>query len=429
MHLSIVGSGYVGTTAAACLAAAGHQVTAIDVDQAVVDAINDGEAPIHEPGLADLVATHGGDRLTATTDHSAIRDTKVTLVAVPTPSTPDGSIDTSILEAALTDVGSALESTVESHVVAIKSTVVPSVIEETVRPLLADSGATLGEDLHVATNPEFLREGSAVSDFQDPDKIVIGADSAFAADRIAALYEPIIETADPAVIRTEPHTAMMIKYANNAFLASKVSLINDIGNICKEHEIDAYTIADALGQDHRISEHFLRSGLGWGGSCFGKDVAAISAAAREHDYEPAMLDAAVEVNDHQPTRMLELMDRHTDVAGDRVAVLGLSFKPGTDDIRDTRAVPVIEGLRARDASIAAYDPAAIENMRERFPDLEYTADPEAALEDSVAALIVTDWEEIAALDGAFDRMRTPVVIDGRRAIDRRDGIVYEGLTW
>jgi UDPglucose 6-dehydrogenase len=221
----------------------------------------------------------------------------------------------------------------------------------------------------------------------------------------------------------------MIKYANNAFLASKVSLINDLGNVCKELGVDTYEVADAIGLDDRIGAKFLRSGLGFGGSCFPKDVKAIINAARERGYDPAMLEAAIEINDRQPGRLLGLMDRHVDVAGERVAVLGLAFKPGTDDIRNARAIPVIEGLRERGAEVAAYDPVASEHMREQFPGIEYADSPEGALEGSVAALVVTEWEEIAGLDSEFDAMETPVVIDGRRAIDRREGIVYEGVTW
>jgi Predicted UDP-glucose 6-dehydrogenase len=221
----------------------------------------------------------------------------------------------------------------------------------------------------------------------------------------------------------------MIKYANNGFLAAKISLINDIGNVCKEFGIDAYEVADAIGLDDRISAEFLRSGVGWGGSCFPKDTAAIRAAAREQGYEPRMLDAATAVNDRQPERLLALMDAHVDVAGERVAVLGLAFKPGTDDIRNSRAIPVVEGLRERDAEVVAYDPVATAPMRERFPDVRYESSPRAALDGAVAALVVTDWPEITALDDEFDAMATPVVVDGRRAIDRRDGLVYEGLTW
>ncbi|MFW6018203.1 MAG: UDP binding domain-containing protein, partial [Halapricum sp.] len=202
-----------------------------------------------------------------------------------------------------------------------------------------------------------------------------------------------------------------------------------IGNICKEYGVDAYEVADAIALDHRIDEHFLRSGVGWGGSCFPKDVNAIRAAARERDYDPVLLDAAVEVNDHQPERMLELLEEHTDVAGKRVAVLGLAFKPGTDDIRYTRAVPIIEGLRDRDAEVVAYDPVATDNMRETYPDLSYADSAAEALDGASAAMVVTDWDEFAALDDEFDTMEDPVVIDGRRVIERRDGLAYEGLTW
>jgi len=221
----------------------------------------------------------------------------------------------------------------------------------------------------------------------------------------------------------------MIKYANNAFLAMKISLINELGNVCKEFDIDAYEVADAIGMDDRVGEQFLRSGVGWGGSCFPKDVAAITAAAREAGYDPAVLSAAVEVNDRQPERLLDLLDRHVDVEGERVAVLGLAFKPGTDDTRNSRAIPVIEGLQDRGADVVGYDPVATENMRERFPDIEYADSAAAALKGATGALVVTDWDEFAALDEAFDAMAEPVVADGRRIVERREGIVYEGLTW
>jgi UDPglucose 6-dehydrogenase len=188
-------------------------------------------------------------------------------------------------------------------------------------------------------------------------------------------------------------------------------------------------VADAIALDDRIGEQFLRSGVGWGGSCFEKDTAAIRAASREQGYTPAMIDAAAAVNEGQPGRLLSLLDSHVDVTGKRVAVLGLSFKPGTDDIRNSRAIPVIKGLQERGAEVVAYDPVAIDNMRELFPDIEYAETAAATLADAEAALVVTGWEEITALDEEFDAMATPVVIDGRRAIDRREGIVYEGLTW
>lgn len=435
MHVSVVGSGYVGTTLAACLAELGHDVVNVDIDEGIVGTINDGEAPIHEEGLPELVAAHAGPdgdgRLRATTDYDAVLDTEVTFLCLPTPSREDGSIDLSIMEVAAESLGDTLAEKDGRHTVVVKSTVVPGSTEDEIAPIVArESGKRVGEDLGVGMNPEFLREGTAVADFMDPDKVVLGADDPATLETMRALFAPLVERAgDPPVVETNTRTAEMVKYANNAFLASKISLMNDIGNICKEYDVDAYEIADAIGLDSRIGRAFLDSGLGWGGSCFPKDVAAIVAAARDADYDAPLLSAAIEVNDRQPRRFLSLLDRHTDVAGRRVAVLGLSFKPGTDDIRETRAVPVVEGLQARGADVVATDPVAVENMRERFPDVEYVSTPEEALDDAEACLVLTAWPEYADLDEEFDAMATPLVLDGRHCIDRRDGIIYEGLTW
>ena len=435
MNVSIVGSGYVGTTVAACLADLEHEVVTIDIDEDIVDAVNGGESPIHEPGLDELVAEHGGGRLQASTDYEEILDTELTMLALPTPSNDDGSIDLQFMEAGAASIGEALagaeNATAEPHLVVTKSTVVPNTTENRLAPRIADAGLERGTDFLVASNPEFQREGTAVADFLNPDKLVFGTDDGRATDLLHDLYAPLREAADGdvPVVETGIAEAEMIKYANNTFLATKVSLINDIGNICKEFGVDAYEVADAIGLDDRIGEQFLRSGVGWGGSCFPKDTDAIIAAAREQGYDPAVLSAAVELNDAQPERLLSLLDNHVDVSGKRVAVLGLAFKPGTDDIRNTRAVPVIEGLQERGADIVAYDPVATENMRERYPDIEYADSAAAALEGTSGAVVVTDWDEFAALNGEFDEMVDPVVVDGRRIIERRDGITYEGLTW
>jgi UDPglucose 6-dehydrogenase len=430
MHVSIIGSGYVGTTVAACLADLGHDVKAIDVDEDVVATINDGRSPITEPDLEPLLAEYAGERLHATTDYGAVRDTELTFLALPTPSNSDGSIDTSIIEAGAESLGDALATKSATHTVVVKSTVIPGSTEDLLGPLLQEaSGMALGTDLAVAANPEFQREGSAVRDFLEPDKIVIGTTHDQAARALESLYEPLQERHQTPVVQTGPREAEMIKYANNAFLASKVSLINDLGNICKELRVDAYEVAEAIGLDDRIGAKFLRSGLGFGGSCFPKDTNALIAAAEEHDYDPAMLEAVLAVNDCQPQRLLALMDQHVDVADERVAVLGLAFKPGTDDVRNARAVPVIMGLLERGAEVLAYDPVAADAMREQFPSITYADSAGTALDGAVAALIVTEWEEIRDLDSEFDRMATPVVVDGRHAIERREGLVYEGLTW
>jgi UDPglucose 6-dehydrogenase len=428
MQINVVGSGYVGTTLASCLADLGHDVTAIDIDESVVETLNEGDAPLHEPGLDDLVAEHAGERLRATTSYNGVADADVTFLAVQTPSREDGSIDVAPLAAAAEMTGEALSDARDDHLVVVKSTITPSSVDE-IRSAVADDAGEATDRVEVATNPEFLREGTAVEDFLQPHKVVLGTDSEWATERLEAVFEPLLADHDAHVVRTDPGTATMIKYANNAFLASKISLINDIGNVCKEFDVDAYEVADAIGLDDRVGEQFLRSGVGWGGSCFPKDVAAITAAAREAGYDPAVLSAAVEVNDRQPERLLDLLDRHVDVKGERVAVLGLAFKPGTDDTRNSRAIPVIEGLQDRGADVVGYDPVATENMRERFPDIEYADSAAAALKGATGALVVTDWDEFAALDEAFDAMAEPVVADGRRIVERREGIVYEGLTW
>ncbi|RDI70447.1 UDP-glucose 6-dehydrogenase AglM [Halopelagius longus] len=429
MEISIIGSGYVGTTIAACFAEVGHDVVNVDIDEDIVTSLNDGEAPIHEPGLDELVEKHAGDRLRATTDYDAILETDATFLALPTPSEDDGHIDLSIMEAGARSVGRTLADKEGYHVVVTKSTVVPTTTEEVIAPILEEeSGLELGSDFDVGMNPEFLREGSAVADFLDPDKVVLGSQTDRAATVLRDVFDPLVEQADsPPVIETGVREAEMIKYANNAFLASKISLANDLANICKEYDIDSEEVLDAVGLDSRIGSAFLGAGVGWGGSCFPKDVAAIVAAARDVGYEAKMLEAAVEVNDRQPVRMLDILRDHVDPSGARVAVLGLAFKPGTDDVRNSRAIPLIDALLDAGADVVGYDPVATENMRDHFPDIDYADSAAEALADADAALVVTDWDEFAALDDEFDAMTDAVVVDGRRIVSRRDGIVYESL--
>lgn len=431
MNVSIVGSGYVGTTVAACLADLGNDVWNVDIDETIVNALNEGTTPIHEPGLDPLVSAYGGGRLRASTSYDVIADTDVTFLALPTPSNSDGSIDLRAMEAGTRSLGEVLGEKDGYHVVVVKSTVIPGTTDDRLIPILESaSGKTEGEGFGVVVNPEFQREGSAVDDFMEPDKIVLGSDGdERALDLLAELYEPLVLEWDVPVVETARREAEMIKYANNAFLAAKVSLINDLGNVCKEFGVDVYEVATALGEDDRIGERFLRSGVGFGGSCFPKDVDALRAAAREAGYEPAMLDAAVAVNEGQPRRLLSLLDSHVDVTDRRVAVLGLSFKPGTDDVRNSQAIPVIEGLQARGAQVVAYDPVATDEMREHFPAVTYAASATDALDGASGAVVVTDWDEFAALGSEFDAMADPVVVDGRRIVTRREGITYEGLTW
>jgi UDPglucose 6-dehydrogenase len=431
LDVSVVGSGYVGTTLAACLADLGHDVTAIDIDESIVEQLNAGESPIHEPGLSPLLTAYAGNSLRASTAYDGVPDSDVVFLTIQTPAREDGSIDVGPLRAAAEDVGAALADADDYTLVVVKSTVIPGMTEEELIPVLeAASGNREGEEFGVAVNPEFQSQGSAVDDFMSPDKIVLGTDGdERALDLFARLYEPLVAEWETPVVETGRREAAMVKYANNVFLASKISLINELGNVCKEYGVDSYAVADAVGMDDRIGAKFLRSGVGWGGSCFPKDTAAIIAAARQVGYEPDLLESVVGVNEKQPQRLLGLLDDHVDVDGKRVAVLGLAFKSGTDDIRGSRAKPVIEGLEARGADVVAYDPLASDAMAAEHPDVEYVDGASAALEGAHGALVVTDWNEFAALDDEFDAMAEPVVVDGRRIISRREGLTYEGLTW
>lgn len=430
MHTTVLGTGYVGSTLSACLADLGHEVTAIDIDPDIVEDINNGESPVTEPGLDELVATHADGRLRATTSYDAVSQGTLTFLAIGTPAESDGHIDLSGVLAAAESLGEALadSDTDDRHLVVVKSTITPSSVADVREALQAGLGAD-ADRVELATNPEFLREGTAVSDFQNPDKLVFGTESTWAHDRLTELYEPLTTDTDVPVVETTPESAMMIKYANNAFLATKISLVNELGNICKEFDLDAYEVLEAVGLDDRIGAKFLRSGVGWGGSCFPKDTAALIASARDESYTPELLEAAVAVNDRQPERLLALLDEQIDVDDKQVAVLGLSFKPGTDDVRNSRAIPVIRGLLDRGADVVGYDPVAADNMRRRIPEIEYASSAAEALNGASAAVVVTDWDEFAALDEAFETMNEPIVVDGRRIVEPTDEIRYEGLTW
>jgi UDPglucose 6-dehydrogenase len=432
MDVSIIGTGYVGTVTGACFAELGHNVVCVDIDSQKVEQINAGIPPIHEPGLPELLEEHAGKRLRATDDYSdAIQNSDLTFICVGTPSREDGSIDLSIVRQASGSIGEALLEVDDSyHVVVVKSTVVPGTTDEVVAPLVrgenGGNGRNMGNgrNVGIAMNPEFLREGKAVYDFMNPDKIVVGGDQR-ATSMVARLYEKI-----PCEITfTDTRTAEMIKYANNSFLATKISFANEIGNICKKLGIDVYEVMSAIGKDFRISEHFLNAGAGFGGSCFPKDVKALIGRAKELGYDPLLLNAVIEVNEEQPMRMIELLtNRIGDIRNRRIAVLGLAFKNDTDDIREARSIPVIRELLARGATVAAYDPLAAENMRKLFPDVEYQRNAGDALKDADACLIMTEWDEFGTLDQEFGLMKSIVVIDGRRMVSLDRG-VYDGICW
>lgn len=427
MKISVIGSGYVGSVTAACFAEVGHEIVCVDIDEKKVEQINAGIPPIYEEGLGDLLRKYAGKKLIATIDYEfAVHETDISFICVGTPSAEDGSIDLSIVRAAATNIGEALAKKKGYHVVVVKSTVVPETTEKFVLPVLEKaSGKTAGKDFGVAMNPEFLREGKAVHDFMNPDKIVVGAIDRKSGDLISELYRKF----ECEVTRTNPATAEMIKYANNSLLATKISFANEIGNICKKLGIDTYEVMAAVGKDFRISPRFLNSGAGFGGSCFPKDVKALIGKAKAIGYSPILLESVIAVNEKQPLLMTEILIRKIgDLAGKKIAVLGLAFKNETDDIRESRAIPVIAELLRLGAKISAYDPMAIENMKRVFPTIEYSGKAEDALKGADACLVMTEWDEFRQLESEFENMKEKIVIDGRRVIEAKN-IDYEGLCW
>ncbi|MFA0821346.1 MAG: UDP-glucose/GDP-mannose dehydrogenase family protein [Methanomethylovorans sp.] len=437
MRVSVIGTGYVGSVTAACFAELGHEVICVDVDEKKVSMINAGKAPIWEDGLEELLTKHAEKRIIATSDYDyAVQKSDVSFICVGTPSDEMGNIDLSIVESAAVSLGEAMAKKEHYHVVVVKSTVVPETTEKFVMPLLESySGKKAGKDFGVSMNPEFLREGKAVYDFMHPDKIVVGAIDERTFFIVSELYREL----DCEVTHTKPTTAEMIKYTNNSLLATKISFANEIGNICKRLGIDTYAVMEEVGKDYRISPYFLNSGAGFGGSCFPKDVRAIIGKAEEIGYTPKLLRSVIDVNEEQPLGMIRLLKQKMGELKDkRIAVLGLAFKNDTDDIRESRSIPVIAELLHQEAHVFAYDPMAMEHMKKVFPNITYCDSAAEALTDADACLLMTEWNQFRRLDKEFAAMRTclwscmPLVIDGRHLIDPKElsvKIEYEGLCW
>jgi UDPglucose 6-dehydrogenase len=422
MKISIVGCGYVGCVTGVCFADMGNEVTLVDVDSDKVDSINGGRSPIYEPRLEALIQKNR-ERIRATMDlGAAVRDTDITFVAVGTPSNADGSIDLTYVFRVCEEIGEVLREKVDFHIIIIKSTVFPGTTDDRVRHILEYTSAKkVGIDFGLGSNPEFLREGNAVHDFLSPDRIVIGADDSRTADALKALYASI----DSRVLVTSSRTAEMIKYTSNAILATKISFANEIGNLCKTIGIDSGDVFLGVGMDSRVSPAFFRTGIGFGGSCFPKDVRALVAGARTHGEDLSILDAVLKTNEAQPLRLLSLLQKHIpDLEGKTIGVLGLAFKPDTDDIRESRALPVITRLLSSGARVIAYDPAAMDNFKQVFPQITYAPSASGVLEAD-AVLILTEWKEFEDLD-----YRGRIVIDGRRLeAPRRQAAIYEGVCW
>ena len=421
MKISIIGTGYVGAVTGTCLAELGHQVIFVGRDQKKLDLINSGNSPIFEPGLEQLLRKNQ-ERITTTTDlDDAIRKTELTFICVGTPSQDDGSIDLQQIRDVSITIGKSLGSDNYYHTIIVKSTVLPGTTETLILPLLErESEKKAFVDFGLASNPEFLKEGTAVDDFFRTDRVVIGVNDQKTNEILEKLYRPL----NVPIFTTTIRTSELIKYASNAFLATKISFANEIGNLCKKMGIDSYEVFQGVGLDSRISPHFFRSGIGFGGSCFPKDVRALIAHARALGIEPQVLDAVMRTNEDQPAQMLGLLKRHLDISGKTIGILGLSFKPDSDDIRESRAIPIIEALRKEGANIIAFDPVSMDNFKQLFPDIRYAKTAYDVLQAD-AILIVTEWKEFEDLD-----YRGKIVIDGRRISKaREEAAIYEGVCW
>lgn len=422
MKISIIGAGYVGLTTGIGFASKGNSVICADVDSAKVEKLNRGEPPLYEPMLTEyLRKTLEKGLFEATTDLTrAISDSNVIFICVGTPSKSNGAIDLNFVRRASEDIGNALRAKEGYPIVVMKSTVVPGTTEEVVIPLLeSHSGGKAGVDFGVCVNPEFLREGKALPDFLTPDRVVIGELNKRSGDVLHQLYRDF----RCPIVRTNLKTAEMIKYASNALLATKISFINEIGNICKRLGIDVYEVARGIGLDHRISPHFLNAGIGFGGSCFPKDVRALITKAEELGYEPEILKSTIRLNESQPLKLIELLKKHVpDLKGKTIGVLGLAFKPETDDIRGAPSIKIVRELLKQGAIVKAYDPKAMDNFKKIFPSVQYCGTGQVLRCDAI--LILTEWKEFKKLDYSGK-----IVIDGRKVNEARAAKIYEGICW
>ena len=415
----MIGVGWVGLCTAACFAELGHPVYARDILPEKVESLTRGEVPMHEPGLPELVARNG-ERLTFTTDMRQVLDNaELLFCCVDTPPTYSGDADLSRVEAVLADLGDS-----RHHAIVMKSTVPVGTGRSIQRRR---------EGLGYVANPEFLKEGTAVGDFMEPDRVVIGAggESERFADRVAALYEPL----GAPIVRTDVASGEMIKLASNAFLATKISFINEIANVSEELGADVKEVARGMGLDERIGNKFLQAGIGFGGSCFPKDVSALKQLAGNSGYHFQLLTAVIEVNELQKRRTVGKLLKHLGSLVNReIALLGVAFKPDTDDVREATSLVLAARLQGEGANVRVYDPVAAANASEMLGGARICDSALEALDGADAAVLVTEWPEFAELDWAGElkaRMATPLVVDGRNFLDRdalrAAGFAYEGI--
>jgi UDPglucose 6-dehydrogenase len=446
VSIAVVGSGYVGLVAAVCFAEIGHSVVCVDNDEQKVATLRAGELPIHEEFLAELLARHLNTRLHFTTDlPSAAREAEAIFIAVGTPQSDSGNADLSYVDAVATQIARSIDS----YKVIVEKSTVPVYTNEWIRRVVERNG-TSSTNFDVASNPEFLREGTAVSDFVHPDRIVIGADSEQAANVLKAIYAPLTSgeyyrsehavigqrtiSDPPPLLLTSTKAAELIKHASNAFLAMKISFINAVANVCEAVDANVEEVARGIGLDKRIGNQFLRAGIGYGGSCFPKDVAAFRYVAEQLSVDFGILSEVEKINDEQKRRFFnKVRSALWTFRGKRLAVLGLAFKGGTDDVRESPAFDIIRMLLAEGCTIVAFDPAATERAKAELPpspSLQYAEELYAAVTGADALLILSDWPEFGEID--LERLQTllryPIVIDGRNLYDPRE-MLERGFTY
>jgi UDPglucose 6-dehydrogenase len=429
MRIAVVGSGYVGLVAGACFADMGHEVILVDNDQQKLAALRSGQVPIHERFLPELLQRHRGKKLQFSDNlHEAAKASTAIFVAVGTPPTNSGDADLSYVESVAREISGGIDG----YKIVVEKSTVPVYTSEWVRKIILRNGAQ-ADSFDVASNPEFLREGTAVTDFLFPDRIVVGADSDRCAAVLQEIYAPLSDgsyykRADaipgpdraqipPPVIVTSTKSAELIKHASNAFLAMKISFINAVASMCESVGANVQQVCQGIGTDSRIGPRFLNPGIGYGGSCFPKDLMAFRSVAREVGYDFRLLDEVMRINEEQRQRFLrKVRDALWTLRGKRLGVLGLAFKGGTDDIRESPAVLLVQSLVQEGCVVAAYDPAAMERAREVLrSNVEFVGSPYEAAAGADALLILTEWEEFATLDlpQINSKLRYPIVIDGR----------------